>query len=60
MKPFLFILVIIWFILGASSANDRGYFDTGHAHDCNFVGSAMLTVVVGPLNYAGVDPHASC
>jgi hypothetical protein len=53
-------VVIIWFILGASSANDRGYFDTGHAHDCNFVGSAMLTVVAGPLNFAGLDPHASC
>ena len=26
-KSFPFILVIVWFILGASAANDRGYFD---------------------------------
>jgi hypothetical protein len=59
-KSFLFILVIIWFILGASSANDRGYFETGRNHDCTFIGSALLTVVAGPLNYAGLDPKASC
>jgi len=59
-KSFLFILVIIWFILGASSANDRGYFDTGRNHDCTFIGSALLTVVAGPLNYAGMDPKANC
>lgn len=60
MKNFLFILVIIWFILGASSANDRGYFKTGANHDCTFIGSALLTVVAGPLNYAGLHPKAAC
>ena len=60
MKSFLFILVIIWFILGASAANDRGYFDSGHNHDCSFIGSAMLTVVAGPLNFAGMHPKAYC
>jgi hypothetical protein len=59
-KSFLFILVIIWFILGASSANDRGFFDAGRNHDCTFIGSALLTVVAGPLNYAGVHPTANC
>ena len=29
MKNFLFILVIIWFVVGASAANDRGFFDPG-------------------------------
>jgi hypothetical protein len=59
-KSFLFILVIIWFILGASAANDRGFFDTNHNRDCTFVGSGLLTVVAGGLNYAGVHPKASC
>ena len=60
MKSFLFILVIIWFILGASSANDRGYFDSNAHRDCTFIGSALLTVVAGPLNYAGLHPRAAC
>ena len=60
MKSFLFILVIIWFVLGASVANERGYFDTGSDHDCTFIGSALLTVVAGPINYLGVTPRAAC
>ena len=60
MKNVLFILVLIWFVLGASSAHDRGYFDSGANRDCTFIGSALLTVVAGPLNYAGLHPHAAC
>jgi len=37
-KSFLFILVIIWFVLGASAAHDRGYFNTDAERDCDFVG----------------------
>jgi len=58
-KSFLFILVIIWLILGASAANDRGYFDLGD-RDCAYVGSALLTVVAGPLNFVGLHPRAYC
>jgi hypothetical protein len=60
MKTFLMIMVIIWFVLGASVAHDRGYFDGNANRDCAFVGSALLTVVAGPLNYAGLHPRAYC
>jgi hypothetical protein len=59
-KNFLFILVIIWFIFGASAANDRGFFDSGANRDCTFVGSGLLTIIAGPLSYAGIHPKASC
>jgi hypothetical protein len=59
-KSFVFILVIVWFILGASAANDRGYFSSSSHRDCDFVGSGLLTVVAGPINYAGVHPRAYC
>jgi hypothetical protein len=59
-KSFLFILVIIWLVLGASAANDRGYFDAGRDRSCEFVGSGLLTVVAGPLNYIGLHPKAYC
>jgi hypothetical protein len=60
MKTFLMIMVIVWFILGASVAHDRGYFDGNVPRTCSFVGSGMLTVVAGPINYAGVHPTAVC
>lgn len=60
MKSFLFILVIIWFILGASSANDRGYFSGGADRSCSYIGSGLLTVIAGPLNYTGLHPKAAC
>jgi hypothetical protein len=60
MKTFLMIMVIVWFILGASVAHDRGYFDTGIQRTCSFVGSGLLTVVAGPINYLGVHPRAVC
>jgi hypothetical protein len=59
MKTFLMILVIIWFVIGASAAYDRGYFDSNEARTCTFVGSAALTVVSGPINYL-VHPKAYC
>jgi hypothetical protein len=60
MKNFLMLVVIIWFVLGSASAHDRGYFDASYPHTCDRVGSAALTVVSGPLNYAGRNPHAYC
>ncbi len=60
MRTFLMILVIIWFVVGASAAHERGYFDVHHQRTCKFVGSAALTVVAGPLNYIGVHPRAYC
>ncbi|HEX3929887.1 MAG TPA: hypothetical protein VHW64_04245 [Nocardioides sp.] len=60
MKNILLLLAIVWFVLGASVANDRGFFDAHTNRNCNFIGSAMLTVVVGPVNYLGVHPRAHC
>jgi hypothetical protein len=60
MKTFAMILVVIWFVLGAAAANDRGYFQSDYPRDCSHVGTASLTVVAGPLNYAGLRPRAFC
>lgn len=60
MKTVLMIFVIVWFILGASVAHDRGYFNGSAHRSCSFVGSGLLTVVAGPINYIGVHPRAVC
>jgi hypothetical protein len=60
MKTFLMMMVIVWFALGASVAHDRGYFNSSRERTCAFVGSGLLTVVAGPINYLGTHPRAVC
>lgn len=55
----LAVLVVLWLIVGAFAAYQRGYFGGGEA-SCTGVGTALLTVVVGPLNYVGVNPRIDC
>jgi hypothetical protein len=49
------VLVLVWLLIGAVAAYQRGYFETSETN-CATAGSIALTVVVGPLNYAGVNP----
>jgi hypothetical protein len=60
MKNFLMLMVILWFVFGASAAHDRGYFSSSYSRTCSHVGTAALTVEAGPLYYAGVRPQAAC
>jgi hypothetical protein len=48
-------IVLIWLLVGVFAAWQRDYFKTGTA-GCAVAGSVALTVVAGPLNYAGVNP----
>nr|WP_090339797.1 hypothetical protein [Mycolicibacterium malmesburyense]CRL68374.1 hypothetical protein CPGR_00847 [Mycolicibacterium malmesburyense] len=49
------VLVLVWLLIGAFAAYQRGYFETSETN-CATAGSIALTVVAGPLNYAGVNP----
>jgi hypothetical protein len=52
-------LVLIWLLIGALAAGQRGYFNSGEAN-CAKAGTIAVTVVAGPLNYMGVNPKISC
>ena len=52
------VLVLIWLIIGVVAAYQRDYFKTG-AQTCASAGTIALTVVVGPLNYFGVNPKVA-
>jgi hypothetical protein len=52
-------LLIVWLVVGAVPAAQRGYF-AGLATCCAQVGTIAVTIVAGPLNYVGVDPQISC
>ncbi|MCV7364888.1 hypothetical protein [Mycolicibacterium neworleansense] len=48
-------LVLIWLIIGVVAAWQRDYFHGGSTN-CATAGAIALTVLAGPLNYAGVNP----
>jgi hypothetical protein len=52
-------LLIIWLIIGAIAAGQRHYYN-GPVTSCVKAGTIALTIVAGPLNYAGVNPKTSC
>jgi hypothetical protein len=53
------LLVIIWLVIGAFAAYDRDYFSNSDTN-CAEAGNIALTVLAGPLNYAGVNPKVDC
>lgn len=53
------ILLVIWFIIGAIAAAQRGYFSSGKAN-CAKATTVFVTVLAGPLNYVGANPKADC
>ncbi len=55
----LSVLVLIWLAIGVAAAAQRGYFSTSEA-SCSSLGSTVVTVFVGPLNYIGVNPIIEC
>ncbi|MDV3126921.1 hypothetical protein M1247_18510 [Mycobacterium sp. 21AC1] len=48
-------LVLVWLLIGVVAAWQRDYFQTGTT-SCATAGAIALTVLAGPLNYAGVNP----
>ena len=60
MKGLIGILVIVWLVIGAAAAFQRGYFGDDRDVNCKTFGDTALTIVAGPLNYAGVNPKIEC
>jgi hypothetical protein len=53
------IIVVIWLIIGAIAAGQRGYFG-GSTDTCAEAGTVIVTILAGPLNYLGVNPKVQC
>ncbi len=60
MKTVLSIIVVVWLVIGAFAAFQRGYFGDDRDVSCKTVGDTALTIVAGPLNYVGVNPKIDC
>ena len=53
------VLIAIWIIIGVIAAGQRGYYSSSISN-CSAVGTILVTIVAGPLNYVGVDPKIGC
>jgi hypothetical protein len=53
------IILLVWLIIGAVAAGQRGYYGSSSA-SCAHTGTIAATVAAGPLNYVGVNPKVSC
>jgi hypothetical protein len=52
---FISLLLLLWLIIGVIAAGQRDYF-SGSVTNCAKAGTIAVTIVAGPLNYAGVNP----
>jgi hypothetical protein len=53
------LIVLIWLIIGAVAAGQRGYYSSSST-TCAHAGTIIATIAAGPLNYLGVNPKVSC
>lgn len=60
MKGLIGILLVVWLVIGAAAAFQRGYFGDDREVSCKTFGDTALTVIAGPLNYVGVNPKIEC
>ena len=54
------VIILIWLIIGAIAAGQRGYYSGSGDTSCAHAGTVLVTIVAGPLNYLGVNPKVNC
>jgi len=53
------LILIIWLVIGAVAAGQRGYCN-GTIGSCTKASTIVVTILAGPLNYVGVNPKIEC
>jgi len=53
------VLLVVWLAIGVFAAGQRGDYQ-GSVGNCSRAGTIAVTVLAGPLNYAGVNPDINC
>jgi hypothetical protein len=55
----LSVVIVIWLVIGAIAGGQRHYYN-GSKTTCATAGTIAVTVLAGPLNYAGANPKVTC
>ena len=53
------LLLVLWLVIGAFAAYQRGYLGCEDA-SCAQLGTVLITIVAGPVNYFGANPKIDC
>lgn len=53
------VIVLAWLAIGVLAGAQRHYFSFT-APSCARAGTVAITILAGPLNYAGVNPRVTC
>jgi NhaP-type Na+/H+ and K+/H+ antiporter len=53
------LLLVVWLVIGGVAAGQRGDFKE-HIDNCSTASTIAVTILAGPLNYAGVNPNIEC
>jgi hypothetical protein len=53
------VVLVIWLVIGVVATAQRHYF-AGSSTTCAKAGTIAVTILAGPLNYAGVNPKITC
>lgn len=53
------VIVVIWLLIGTLAAGQRGYFNRDAA-SCATLGTTLVAIIAGPLNYFGMNPKIEC
>ena len=53
------LLLVLWLVVGAFAAYQRGYLGGDNA-SCAQLGTILVTIVAGPVNYLGANPKIEC
>jgi hypothetical protein len=53
------IVLVVWLLIGLAAAAQRNYF-AGSDATCAKVGTTLVTIIAGPLNYVGANPKIDC
>ena len=53
------LVLAVWLIIGAIAGGQRHYY-TEPVRNCDKAATIIVTILAGPLNYAGVNPKISC
>jgi len=56
---FLAVALLVWLVIGAIAADQRGEFSSAK-RSCSSASTIAVTILAGPLNYAGVNPRTRC
>lgn len=53
------LALVVWLAIGAIAADQRHYY-SGSVTNSAKAGTIAVTILAGPLNYAGVNPTVDC